>query len=307
MTLRALIAKAESSLVKGPHPERARLDTERLLLYLLAQNRAWLLAHWHREASPKTQDALAQAIARRRAGEPIQYITGEAEFFGLRFAVAPAVLIPRPETEHLVEEVLRLARGLMHSAASELHVADIGTGSGVIAVALAQALPEARITATEISPEALKIAKNNAQRNQIAGRIEFFEGDLLDPLRGQSFSIIASNPPYIPLSDLHSLSVEVREYEPHTALFAGDDGLAVYRRLIPGAFPLLVPGGWLVLEIGFGQQQAVQDLLLASGSGDVHFIPDYKGIPRVAAAQKAFLGPNGGRIKDKTWDAATRL
>jgi release factor glutamine methyltransferase len=285
MTLRQLVAEAEVVLRTGPHPERARLDAETLLLHVLAQNRAWLLAHIDDAADSETQTTFAELIVRRRAGEPIQYITGRAEFFGLPFAVAPGVLIPRPETEHIVEEVLRLAASFVPS--SGLNIADIGTGSGAIAVALAHALPRCCITATDLSPQALKIARSNAYRNGVADRIEFLEGDLLAPLVGRSFSILASNPPYVPLRDRASLSAEVSEYEPHSALFAAEDGLEIYRRLIPDARVLLVAGGWLVMEIGFGQKAAVEKLLLASDYSEVHFVPDYQGIPRVAVCRRA--------------------
>jgi release factor glutamine methyltransferase len=279
MTLRELAADAESVLHTGPHPERARLDVEALLLHMLCQDRAWLIAHWNDEAESVVEKTYASLITRRQAGEPLQYITGKSDFFGLPFSVGPGVLIPRPETEHLVEEVIRLAAQFQ---AAQIKIADIGTGSGIIAVALANALPNALLTAVDCSPQALTIARENAHTNRVEDRIDFLEGDLLTPLAAQKFHIIASNPPYIPTSDHDSLSVEVRDYEPHSALFAGEDGLAIYRRLVPEARTLLLPGGWLVLEIGFGQQAALEDLLLANGYRDVHFVPDYQGIPRVA-------------------------
>ena len=283
MTMRALVAEADAALREGPHPERARLDAETLLLHLLNQNRTWLLTNWETDASPEIETAFGKLIARRSSGKPLQYITGMAEFFGLPFQVAPGALIPRPETEHLVEEVLRLAQ---IQAPEALRIADIGTGSGAISVALAHSLPNARLTATDLSPQALSIARENAAKNHVSERIEFIQGDLLAPLSGQSFTIIASNPPYIPNSDLESLSVEVREYEPHSALFAGEDGLTVYRRLIPDAYHLLLPGGWLVLEIGFGQQQSIQALLEENRYTEIRFIADYQGIPRVAVGRK---------------------
>ncbi|WP_263358469.1 peptide chain release factor N(5)-glutamine methyltransferase [Acidicapsa ligni] len=279
-TLRQSVSQAEAQLLTSPHPDRARLDAETLLLHLLQQNRAWLLAHWDDEISATNTAILNEWIARRKAGEPLQYILGKAEFFGLSFTVAPGVLIPRPETEHLVEEVLRLANDL-----SNPEIADIGTGSGAIAVALAHALPTARITATDLSDAALKIARQNAADNQVADRINFLEGDLLTPLAQQRFSIIASNPPYIPSLDHDSLSIEVRQHEPHSALFAGEDGLAIYKRLIPDARAQLLAGGWLVMEIGYGQQPAIEALLKASNYEEIHFIPDYQGILRVAVAQ----------------------
>jgi release factor glutamine methyltransferase len=282
-SLRQLICDAEATLLAGPHPERAKLDAETLLLYLLKQDRAWLLAHGDEGASDETEGGYASLVAQRAAGQPIQYITGNTEFFGLPFSVGPGVLIPRPETEHLVEEVVRLA-GLLDDR--EVRIADVGTGSGIIAVALAHALPEARMAAVDLSPQALLVARENADRNHVADRIEFFEGDLLGPLAGRSFSIIASNPPYVRTGDLASLAVEVREHEPHSALFAGVDGLEVYRRLVPEAREHLLPGGWLVMEIGYGQRDAVEELLQSHGYGDVHFVADYQGIPRVAAGQK---------------------
>ena len=286
--LRALIASGEYSLAEGPHPERARLDAEALLLHILrrkdpTRNKAWLMTHWSSQAIPEVKAEMEALVERRKTGEPLQYITGQSEFFGLPFSVGPGVLIPRPETEHLVEEVLRLARLIPET---NPHIADIGTGSGIIAVALASSLPKAQITAIDCSPQALTIARENAARNEVSNRITFLEGDLLTPLAGQRFEIIASNPPYIPTADHESLAIEVRDHEPHSALFAGEDGLDLYRRLIPEALSLLVPNGWLVLEIGFGQQPDIHSLLASAGYDQIHFVPDYQNIPRVACAQR---------------------
>jgi len=283
VTLRESATIAEAKLLQSPHPACARLDAETLLLHALNQNRAWLLAHWDDETEATAACAYDELVTRRGTGEPMQYITGSSEFFGLPFSVGPGVLIPRPETEHLVEEVIRLAAQFEKV---ELRIADIGTGSGIIAVAVAHALPLAQVSAIDSSAQALAIARENAQQNHLEDRIEFFEGDLLAPLAGRTFHIIASNPPYIPTSERDSLSIEVREHEPHAALFAGEDGLDIYRRLIPEAHELLVPGGWLVLEIGYGQQSAIEQLLQASGYSEIHFIPDYQGIPRVAAGRR---------------------
>jgi release factor glutamine methyltransferase len=283
-TLRTLAADAEVALLASPHAKQAKLDAEALLLHVLQQNRTWLFLHDEDESSAAIEADYAGLITRRAAGEPIQYITGSTEFFGLPFTVAPDVLIPRPETEHLVEEVIRLA-ALFQS--DKLRIADIGTGSGAIAVALAHSLPLAHIVATDLSPQALVIARQNAIRNDVEDRIYFAEGDLLAPLAGQSFHIIASNPPYIPLPDRNSLSVEIREHEPYPALFGGDDGLSIYRRLIPEARSLLVPDGWLLMEIGYGQQTAIKKLMSVSGYRDLRFIPDYQGISRVAVARRS--------------------
>ena len=278
-----MITEAEYSLVKGPHPERARLDAEALLLHIFRENapernRAWLVAHWN---SPTGHGAEFRALIERRlAGEPIQYIIGEAEFYGLPFRVTRDVLIPRPETEYLVEKVLELTASF-----TAPRIVDIGTGSGAIAVVLAHKLPGARLTATDLSAPALKIARQNAVRNGVA-RIRFLLGDLLAPVAEERFDIIVSNPPYVPTADRATLSVEVREYEPALALFAGDDGLDVYRRLIPAAFDALKPGGFVALEIGYGQSISIIELLARSGFQRVEFIPDLQGIPRVACAQR---------------------
>ena len=283
MTLRELILQAEAKLVEGPHRDRARLDVEALLFYVAKRDRAWLLSHSNDKAEEDLELRFNALVTRRKTGEPIQYITGMTEFFGLPFAVTPDVLIPRPETEHVVEEVIRLAALL---TGEQLSIADIGTGSGAIAVALAHSLPQAKITATDISPAALRIAGENARRNHVSGRIDFREGDLLEPLAGRRFQVIVSNPPYVPTRDIKSLSVEVREYEPHSALFAGDDGLDVYRSLIPQASEHLDPGARLVVEIGYGQQAGVQHLFEAAGYCEIHFFLDYQGIPRVATARR---------------------
>ena len=227
---------------------------------------------------PNFKAEFQSLVTRRAAGEPIQYITGTTEFYGLPFYVAPGVLIPRPETEHLVEEVLRLAAQFPSP-----HIADIGTGSGAIAVALAHSLPNVQITATDLSPQALTIARRNAEQNAV--HIEFLEGDLLSPLREQRYDIVASNPPYIPERDRASLSIEVRDHEPSSALFAGNDGLDIYRRLIPAAIANLNPGGFLVMEIGYDQQPLIAELLAESNYADLRFLPDYQGIPRVAIAR----------------------
>ena len=281
MTLEECVRQAEAQLRSSPHPERARLDAEALLLHVLGRNHAYLLAHGDDVLSSVEEATYLALIQRRQAGEPIQYITGEAEFYGLPFHVTPAVLIPRPETEHLVERVIELARGF-----SAPRIIDVGTGSGAIAVALAAHLPQASITATDISADALSIAHWNAERNAVAARIRFLRGDLLAPAAGEPFHIIASNPPYVSTADSTTLAVEVRDHEPAQALYAGAHGLDVYRSLIPAAHAALVAGGFLVLEVGHGQAAAVGDLLAGSGFAQIAFTPDLQGIPRVACARR---------------------
>jgi release factor glutamine methyltransferase len=329
MTLAERLQQAEAQLRTGPHPERARRDAETLLLHHLGKSRAWLLAHPSDQFGGCAAIGYAALIERRRSGEPIQYITGETEFYGLPFRVTPDVLIPRPETEHLVERALSIAQawtsvlkghdfscaqtpgalapeGNSESASSDTtlgassfprparegwenaspRILDIGTGSGAIAVAIAHCLSRASITATDISVTALSIARQNADRNGFAHRIRFLEGDLLDPVAGEQFDLIVSNPPYVGAADLDTLAVEVRDHEPALALFAGDDGLDIYRRLIPAAFESLGPGGFLLLEVGFGQQPAIRNFLADTGFQNIEFLPDLQAIPRVAVAQR---------------------
>jgi release factor glutamine methyltransferase len=283
MTLQEWLRKGEASLGTGPHPDRARRDAEALLLDVVRRERAALLARWNEVLDREEAARYAALIDRRLSGEPIQYILGETEFYGLPFRVTRDVLIPRPETEHLVEKVIEIA-GRMGDTLHAPRIVDVGTGSGAIAVALAHELPRAHVTAVDLSAPALAIAQENAKRNGTA--VRFLRGDLLAPLAGEQFEIVVSNPPYVPAADRASLAVEVRDYEPALALFAGDDGLDVYRRLIPAAFDVLAPGGSLVLEIGYGQEQAITALLARSKFSQIEFFPDLQGIPRVACAQR---------------------
>ncbi len=281
MTLAEWLRQGEQRLLGGPHPERARRDAELLLLHLLGRNRAWLMAHTDEPFGGCTAIGYGALLDRRAQGEPIQYITGETEFYGLPFRVTPDVLIPRPETEHLVEKALELA-----GAWAAPRIVDVGTGSGAIAVALACQSPQAAITAIDLSPAALQMARENAERNGVAGRIRFCEGDLLGPVAGERFELVVSNPPYVAEVDREMLAVEVREHEPALALFAGDDGLGVYRRLIPAAYARLTQGGSLLLEIGQGQFDAVSGLLAEVGFGQIEFIRDLQGIRRVALGRR---------------------
>ena len=290
MTLQEWLQRGEAQLKLGPHPERARRDAELLLLYVVRRERAALLARWKEKLDENEKVRYLELIERRMAGEPIQYILGETEFYGLPFRVTRDVLIPRPETEHLVEKAIALAAGFAWP-----RIVDVGTGSGAIAVALADALPNAAITATDLSAPALAIARENAMRNNVDGRIRFLRGNLLEPIAPadaifpdsvESFDLVLSNPPYVPRGDRASLAVEVRDFEPALALFAGDDGLEVYRRLIPAAYSVLAPNGFIALETGYGQAEAVRALLDASGYRHIEFTPDLQGIPRVACGQR---------------------
>jgi len=262
------------------------MDSELLLMHVLDRNKAWLLAHGEDAVPEEACARFVELIERRYRGEPIQHLTGECEFYGLPFKVTPDVLVPRPDTEHLVEKVIGLAQRF-----EAPRIVDIGTGSGAIAVALAHKLPAAAVTATDLSQSAISVARENAALNGVGERIRFLQGDLLAPLAGEQLEIIASNPPYVPNTDRALIAVEVREYEPALALFGGEDGLDVYRRLIPAAHSALVPGGFIALEIGFTQAAAIESLLAAHGFHRIEFTPDLQGIPRVASAQRAIHHP----------------
>ncbi|MDE3200555.1 MAG: peptide chain release factor N(5)-glutamine methyltransferase [Acidobacteriota bacterium] len=279
MTLREWLAWGETELRAGPHPAKARMDAELLLLHHIGKSRAWLITHRDESYAGCSSIGFAELIKRRTTGEPVQYITGTCEFYGLQFHVAPHVLIPRPETEHLVEKALELARELPSP-----RILDVGTGSGAIAVAIKHHLSNAEVTACDISPEALAIASSNAAQNHCPVRL--VESNLLSAFDTEQFDLIVSNPPYVPSSDRASLDVEVRDYEPALALFADEDGLAIFRRLILQSFAHLASSGYLLLEIGHGQHQAIESLLLSTGFNAIEFTPDLQGIPRVASARK---------------------
>jgi release factor glutamine methyltransferase len=284
MTLREALNTAAAQLAEEEQLRRqAHRDAELLLLDTLKISRVTLLAHPDREMTQEQIALYEGTIARRLRHEPIQYITGQQEFYGLLLKVTPAVLIPRPETEHLVEEVLRLL-----PKDGRLRVVDVGTGSGAIAIALAIPRPHAEITAVDISSAALTVAAANAGKHGVAHRIRFLESDLLAALPEaalHAFDAIVSNPPYIPERDRASLHLEVRDHEPATALFAGEAGLDLYRRLIPQAYSALKANGLLALEIGHGQQDALASLL--QNWEDVRFVNDLQGIPRVVLASRA--------------------
>jgi len=275
------------------------MNAELLLMFVLSCDRAYLYAHPERELTAEEQSGYEAALAERARGVPAQYITGHQEFWGMDLIVTPAVLIPRPETEHVIETVLELetsdvrpqtsakARGSeVRGLRSEVRIVDVGTGSGCIALALAKELPDAEIHATDISSSALEIARANAARHQLENRIQFHQTDLLAGL-APDFDFIVSNPPYVGESEEDQVQLEVRKFEPRGAVFAGPSGLEVIARLIPQAREALRPGGWLVMEISGTIADAIRRLL--EGWDEVRITPDLQGIPRVARARKPRL------------------
>lgn len=278
--------------------DSARLDAELLLGHVLGMDRMSLYVNFDRPLHTAEVDGFRELLRRRGRGEPVAYITGRKEFRGLMLETTPAALIPRPETELLVEAVLeRLAEGGSADAAETggVRVADVGTGSGAIAIALAAALPGVQVAAVDISEEALALARRNAEAHGVGGCIRFLSGDLLEPLLQGGFGsmgvggldAVVSNPPYIASADWGQLPKDVREFEPRLALDGGRDGLDCYRRLEPQAWDVLKPGGLLAMEIGAEQGGAVAKLLTAAGRWHgVEVLPDYGGRDRIALAVK---------------------
>jgi release factor glutamine methyltransferase len=285
VTLREILTSAVSRLTAANTPS-PRMNAELLLMFTLECDRAYLHAHPERDLNAAEQGRYEEALAERARGVPAQYITGHQEFWGMDLIVTPAVLIPRPETEHLVETVLRLASaGEGTRPTSTLRMVDAGTGSGCIALALAKELPRAEIHATDISSAALEIARANAARHQFEGRVHFHETDLLQGFESNAFDFVVSNPPYVGESEEDQVQIEVRKFEPRQAVFAGATGLEVIALLIPQARSVLKPGGWLVMEISGTIAEGVRGLL--AGWNDVQITNDLQGIPRVISARVA--------------------
>ena len=257
-----------------------RMNAEVLLMFTLGCDRTHLYAYPERELTSKEFTRYDDVLSQRAHGIPSQYITGHQEFWGMDLVVSPVVLIPRPETEHVIETVLPLAKKLRNP-----RIVDVGTGSGAIALALAKELSTAEIHATDISAAILEIAKANAARHQLESRIHFQQTDLLTGFRNAEFDVVVSNPPYVGESEADHVQLEVRKFEPRNAVFAGPTGLEVIQRLIPQAHAALKPGGWLAIEISGTIVDGVRRML--NGWDNVHVINDLQGIPRVAEARRA--------------------
>jgi release factor glutamine methyltransferase len=282
-TIGATLREGAQKLERANVPS-APLAAELLLIHALNRDRTFLYAHPEAPLDPSELEEFDSLIKKRAAGTPTQYLTGRQEFWGMEFEVTPDVLIPRPETEHLIE--VALARIGESRRNNPLRIADVGTGSGCIAVTLAKEFPNANIFATDISSAALKIAARNATRHNFANRITFQECNLLEGVPQQPLlNIIVSNPPYVARKDAASLPVDVREHEPELALFAGKDGLSMYPPLIAQAATHLGEGGLLILELGAGLFEPVSELLEArSGWTRVSATEDLAGIVRVISA-----------------------
>jgi release factor glutamine methyltransferase len=299
--LRSVLHDAIAQLESKNIPS-ASLAAELLLMHTLGRDRTWLYAYPEHELDATTHERYFSLIARRASGVPTQHLTGHQEFWGLDFEVTPDVLIPRPETEHVIEVALdRLGAASGGNAPpnnAALRIADVGTGSGCIAIALAHELYEARVVATDISAPALEVARRNAIRNGVAQHIEFVECNLLDTLLHESrvtshesrpLDAIVSNPPYIARREGATLPVEVREHEPEAALFGGETGTEMYAPLIAQAETLLKRDGILVLELGYNSAEHVSRLLNTPVWSEVTLTNDLAGINRVASARRTSI------------------
>lgn len=266
------------------------MNAEVLLMFVLGVNRAYLYAHPERELTGEEETRYDEALAQRATGMPSQYITGHQEFWGLDFIVSPAVLIPRPETEHLVETVLELAREI-----PQAKIVDVGTGSGCIALALAHELKNADVCGVDVSADALEIARANAARLRLDARVHFARSDVLSSLAEASdFDFVVSNPPYVGFGEADKVQKSVRDFEPRVAVFAGERGLDVIGPLVQQAHAALKPGRWLALEIGYSMRDAVLNLLDPTMWEDIRVVPDLQGIPRVVAASRQRRCPYSG-------------
>jgi release factor glutamine methyltransferase len=296
--LASAVERLEAEDVGSP-----RMNAEVLLMFVLGADRAYLYAHPERKLTSEEEARYDDVLAQRATGMPSQYITGHQEFWGLDFVVSPLVLIPRPETEHLVEAVLELARGIPRPK-----IVDVGTGSGCVALALAHELKDAEVYAVDLSADALEIARANAVRLQLEERVQVLQCDVLRPVPSQNlafiptedsspsggirasdfrdFDFVVSNPPYVGLGEADKVQRSVFEFEPRMAVFAGENGLDVIHPLVEQAHLALKAGGWLVLEIGYSMRDAVVNLLSPKDWEDVRVVPDLQGIPRVVAASK---------------------
>lgn len=276
----SMALKAISEALAQRGIESPRLEAEVFLGKVLGLSKAEIYSKGERRLKEGELLALRDMVQRRLQGEPLAYIVGEKEFWSLSFKVNPSCLIPRPSTEVLVEEALKAAE----RAPRPLKVLDIGTGCGAIAIALAKELEEAEVWATDISPYALEVARENVKLHGLDSRVRLLKADLFPEERG--FSLIVSNPPYIPTGELLSLPEEVRDYEPLEALDGGPDGLQVIRRIVSKAREYLAPGGWLLLEVGYGQAQRVLGLMEEQGFEDPGIRKDYAGVDRVVKGRR---------------------
>jgi release factor glutamine methyltransferase len=276
--------KEASERLRAASAPNDLLDAQTLLAEALSKDRTYLIINFNQQLPEDLLSKFRAMVNRRAEGEPLQYITGHQEFFGLDFEVSPDVLIPRPETELIVEETIRIVQ--QDGIASPV-IVDVGAGSGCIAVALARELNAARVIASDISEAALRVARRNAARHRLEDRLDFVASDLLDAFAEENFAdFILSNPPYVSEEETHSLQREVRDWEPRLALTDSNDGLSLYRRLLKDATSRLKPGGHLICEMGYTQSEKISAMIDRQIWGAGRLLDDLQGIPRTIVLRK---------------------
>ncbi|CAN5636276.1 peptide chain release factor N(5)-glutamine methyltransferase [soil metagenome] len=257
-----------------------RREANSLLAFALGKDKTFLIAHSEYELSETETIKFEKLLTRRAAHEPLQYIRGHQEFFGLDFVVTPDVLIPRPETELIVEAAIEILQTKEKS-----HFCEIGTGSGCISISILHEVKNATATGADVSENALAITKLNAEKNAVADRLNLIESDVFENFENERFDLVVSNPPYVPKEDFESLQAEVRDFEPHIALTDGKNGLSIIEKIISDTPQFLKPDCYLLMEIGFNQSFKVEEMFDTNIWQTVEFLPDLQGIPRMAKAR----------------------
>lgn len=280
-TIADIIKTGEDVLAKAGISE-ARRDASTIVGLAIGRDRSFIYSHREYEPTPEETARIEQFLQRRAKREPLQYIRGTQEFYGLEFEVTPDVLIPRPETEMIVERAIEILKGT-----NDPRFLDLGTGSGCIPISILEGVPDASGVAVDISPEALAVAARNAERNGVSGRVELIESDLFENVPRRKFDLIVSNPPYVPGKDLAHLQPEVRDHEPHVALTDGRDGVSIIERIINDSGHFLIPGGVLMIEMGFGQSEKVLEFASGGEWRSVKVEADLQGIPRLLVAKSS--------------------
>ena len=280
-SLAELLKEAEIILRSAGIPEPAR-EAASLMQFAIARDRTFVIAHPEYPLSKRETEVFESAVRRRAAREPFQYIVGKQEFFGLDFIVTPDVLIPRPETEILVERAVEILDG-RHGG----RILEIGVGSGCISVAILKNCPKVTAMAVDVSKLAIEVALRNASMHGVDGRLTLVRSDVYSEISPERFDLIVSNPPYVPESEIAGLQPEVRDHEPNLALTDGSTGLTIVERIVAGALNRLSPHGYLLIEVGFGQSSTVREMLRENEWSNVELLPDLQGIPRIIAAQSS--------------------
>jgi release factor glutamine methyltransferase len=280
MTISEILKKA-TEILQASEIAEPRREANSLLAFALEKDKTFLIAHSEYELSGEEETRFREFLRRRASREPFQHITGRQEFYGLEFEVSKDVLIPRPETESIVENAIRVLR-----EKENLRFCEVGVGSGCISVSILRNVETARATGLDVSAKALQIAGKNAEKHKVSARLELKISDVFAALKDEKFDLIVSNPPYIPVEEFLSLQIEVKDFEPHNALTDGQNGLSIIEKIITRSPDFLKTNGFLLLEIGFGQAEKVRKMFAPEIWKSLEILPDLQGIPRTVKASK---------------------